>query len=94
MADSTVARSDGDVFELHIHVVFRCGYINMSADHAWYKGQNAIAIAFGFVKGFRLRTFNELASINLPRRDFECHNMVLESTCCQRQKIIVEDQRI
>lgn len=25
MADTTVARSDSDVFELHVHVVFGCG---------------------------------------------------------------------
>ena len=69
MANSPIARGNGDVFELHIHVVFGCGRVSNKAS---YCSRNS-----GISGAVEMDTFNEFATVDLARCDFEGYDMVL-----------------
>lgn len=66
MRYTAVARSDGDVFELHVHVVLRCLLSAPISSRAFV------------ARSPQRRTFNKLAAVDLARSDFECDNVALE----------------
>ncbi len=69
MADSAVARGNRNVFELDIHVVFGCGWISIEARCC---DRLAESVDTG-----DMATFDELATIDLARCNFEGYNVIL-----------------
>lgn len=65
MRYTAIARSDGDIFELHIHVVLSCPLL-------------VAVFSRKLVAGFsQMRTFNKLAAVDLAGSDLECDNVAL-----------------
>ena len=75
MADSAVARSDGDVFELDVHIVLGC-YPKSTDISEGAKSRD------GEKEEERIgRTFEQLASVDLAGRDLESDDMALQKNC-------------
>lgn len=68
MADTTVARSNRDVFQLYIHVILSCEGLRQPCS------SNHREDTDGILRG---RTFKELAAVDLAGRDLEGNNMSL-----------------
>lgn len=78
MTDSTVTGGDGNIFELHVHVVFGCGLREDSLVFARFLAVENPGIASGTEEyQERKNTLDQLSSINLSRRDLERNDMVL-----------------
>ena len=73
MADTAVTRGNGDILKLDIHIVFGCGASVIRPSH-----RQALSGQFG-VEG--MTTFNELATVDLSRCNFEGYDMVLGREC-------------
>jgi hypothetical protein len=69
MADSSVARSDRDILELNVHVVFS---YNASPSTSLF----AEKLDRGYLSG---RTFEQFATIDLARCDLESNDMALQN---------------
>lgn len=85
MADSPIARGDSYVFELDVHVVFRCIKIVSSANAQAWKVLHALGnqlvfrVVYGILRGNEGgATFYQLPSVDLAGRDLEGNDMVLQ----------------
>lgn len=73
MAHPPIARGDGDVLELNVHVVFGCNARVRSAPSSNIRPKGKCGVG-----DLRARTFEELAAIHLARGDLEGNDMALE----------------
>ena len=79
VTDPTIACGNRDVFELNVHVVFRCVH-HVSRNCAGFIcrdcAQDVRSSLLGKMIG--VATFNELAAVNLARGDFQGNDMILQ----------------
>ena len=87
VTDSAIPRSDSDVFELDVHIIFSCNTIDQRLSAPRPKTQEMAAVAKGErgsmeedegIHSVCSATFNELSSVDLTGRDLERDNMVLQ----------------
>jgi hypothetical protein len=69
MADTSVARSDRDIFELDIHVIF---------SYSSHKSALSSLVLSEWHREIMYRTFKELATVDLAGSDLESNDMALE----------------
>lgn len=83
MADSSVACGDCDVFELYVHVIFRCATLyqqtsRCSLHQVDYALQSRVLVC---EKVEPQHTFKEFTAIDLTGRDLESNDMPLLDAC-------------
>jgi hypothetical protein len=79
MTDSPVARSDCDIFELNVHIIFGYNSHYISNRFTFAVLWNGMPGGSRVGSGRSQRTFEKLAPIDLARRDLEGYNMALRS---------------